>query len=77
MKDGDNAVTQILGGTDRTAGNLEELIDATNYGDDDGEWAVSQRRGNDLVDGAARRTAILDAVTCNTGCSRTVGASRL
>ena len=64
LKDGDNAVTKILKELTEQLENLEELIDATNYKDDDG-GTITAPAGDDLVDGAARRTAILEAVAAD------------
>ena len=60
LKDGDNAVTQILKELTTQLDNLEDLMDATNYGDDD----IGQYRapGDDLVTAHDRRNTILNAV---------------
>ena len=50
VKDGDNAVTQIMEELAELLDDLEDLMDATNYGADDG--GTIDAPGADLVDGA-------------------------
>ncbi len=65
LKDGDNAVTKILEELTTQLDDLEDLIDATNYGAED--MGSITAPGADLTDGEARRTAILTAVIGATG----------
>ena len=58
VKDGDNAVTQIMEELAEQLDDLEDLMDDTNY-DEGGTIEVP---GADLEDGAGRRTIILEAV---------------
>ena len=65
VKDGDNAVTQILEELTEQLDVLEDLMDVTNYGADD--MGSIEVPGNDLEDGHTRRSAILTAVTVAVG----------
>ena len=60
IKQGDNAVTLILEELTEQLEVLEDLIEATNYDDEDGGTIAVP--GDDLIDGEARRIAILEAV---------------